>query len=82
MSGKRPYIAPEEEASVPKGFIEIIHSCWKADPKERPSMQDIAKKILANKEDILFQGTDMEAFHDYVDRMTAQFPLDSLTPFQ
>lgn len=43
IEGKRPVIP----ASCPEEFKQLMISCWKSDPEDRPDFGDIEKKLAA-----------------------------------
>lgn len=76
--GTRPLIRQEEIYSIPHPLIELIQACWISDPATRPSIVDVCRAILGHKNEIVFNGTDMEIFDDYVQRCIEGLPIDEI----
>ena len=47
MQGERPTINDECVVHAPDGFVDLMKQCWKTNPKERPTFDEV---LLALKE--------------------------------
>ena len=56
---------------VPEQLKQLITKCW-GDPDERPSFADIVKYL--NDENVMFEGTDVERFAEYKERLMSWKP--------
>ena len=64
LRGERPTIPPE----VSDTWREIMESCWLDEPKDRPTMEKIADRILQDPSAFYMDDTvDAQAVEDYLD---------------
>ena len=64
LRGDRPKRVPE----MSDIWWELITKCWKQDPNDRPTFDDIVGKMLANDE-LVIRGTDLSEYKKYQRRL-------------
>jgi hypothetical protein len=70
-------LRPELPKDTPEGLANLITSCWGADPKQRPSFQQIGQLLSSPR--FVFPGTDMARIATVKHGRTAK--LSSPLPF-
>ena len=55
---------------IPDFFWELITSCWQQKPGDRPRFADILEVLRAREREWIFPGTDLDALHEYEDRIS------------
>ena len=66
-TGKRP----KRQPNIPDCYWELIQECWKQEPEERPTFEEITKILRDDKFAINEFGipTNLDELHEYWDRI-------------
>jgi serine/threonine protein kinase len=63
------YKKPENrERPIPEPIWELIQECWKHNPADRPTFDDLVGRMRRGDE-LTFPGTDMAAYREYQERI-------------
>lgn len=60
----RPTIYPE----VPNSYRELMEACWDNNPDNRPSFEDIIRRVK-DTDLLIFDGADIDEYQDYESRI-------------
>ena len=70
-NGYRPKFDPKKP--IKKSLKKLIEKCWSQNPDERPSFQQIFKKLTRydeSKDDCFFDDVDYDRFNEYIKSIT------------
>jgi serine/threonine protein kinase len=60
------------KVEIPDGLWEVIESCWKVNPKERPTFQELIDSFRGGQRYVI-EGADRNAVLEYENRVYGQF---------
>ncbi|KAK8886512.1 hypothetical protein M9Y10_041976 [Tritrichomonas musculus] len=64
-------LRPKRPANIPDHYWELIQNCWKQNPQERPTFEEITEKLRDDKFALHEFGlyTNMDELHEYQERI-------------
>jgi hypothetical protein len=63
------------KVDMPPLYWQLIQSCWKMNPSDRPTFSDIIDAITSDVQNYLFPGADKQKIESYIDRMQEHRPM-------